>query len=125
MFTGIEHFAIASPDPKRLAEWYVSMLSFRINYEYSGNYFVKAPNGAVIEIIASQGDAGANTLKTPGMRHIAVSVDHFDSAYAELQSKGVKFAGQPYENSGNRLVFFEDADGNYVHLIERVTPLPA
>lgn len=125
MFTGIEHFAIASPDPKRLAEWYVSTLSFRISYEYSGNYFVKAPNGAMIEIIPAQGAPGPNTLKTPGMRHIAVSVDSFDTAYAELQSKGVKFTGQPYENTGNKLVFFEDADGNYVHLIQRLTPLPA
>lgn len=124
MFTGIEHFAIASPDPKRLAEWYVSTLAFRINHEYGGNYFVKAPNGAVIEIIPAQGEPGRNDLHAPGMRHIAISVDSFDTAYAELQVKGVKFSGQPYENSGNRLVFFEDADGNHVHLIERSRPLP-
>ncbi len=125
MFTGIEHFAIASPDPKRLAEWYVSTLSFRINYEYGGNFFVKAPNGAMIEIIPSQGEAGPKQLKSPGMRHVAISVESFDSAYAALQNKGVNFAGQPYEASGNKLVFFEDADGNYVHLIQRLTPLPA
>lgn len=124
MFTGIEHFAIASPDPKRLAEWYVTTLSFRINYEYNGNYFVKAPNGAVIEIIPAQGQAGPNTLKTPGMRHIAIAVDGFEGAYQELRAKGVTFKGEPYENSGNKLVFFEDADGNYVHLIERANPLP-
>ncbi len=125
MFTGIEHFAIASPDPKRLAEWYVSTLSFRINYEYGGNYFVKAPNGVVIEIISAHGEPGPNDLRAPGMRHIAISVDSFDTAYADLKSKNVKFSGEPYENSGNRLVFFEDADGNYVHLIERARPLPA
>jgi glyoxylase I family protein len=125
MFTGIEHFAIASPNPKRLAEWYVSTLSFRINHEYNGNYFVKAPNGAVIEIIPAQGEGGPNTLKTPGMRHIAIAVDSFEQAYGELRSKGVMFTGEPYENSGNRLVFFADADGNHVHLIERASPLPA
>lgn len=124
MFTGIEHFAIASRDPKRLAEWYVSTLSFRINHEYGGNYFVKAPNGAIIEIIPGQGERGPNEPKTPGMRHIAVSVDNFDTALAELRSKGVTPLGQPYVNSGNRLVFFDDADGNLVHLIERRTPLP-
>ncbi len=125
MFTGIEHFAIASPDPKRLAEWYVAHLSFRINHQYDGNYFVKAPNGAIIEIIPAQGERGANAMKTPGLRHIAISVDNFDAAMRELQSKEVKFAGQPFENQGNRLVFFEDADGNLVHLIERDKPLPA
>jgi len=124
MFTGIEHFAIASPDPKSLAEWYVSHLNFHINYEYAGNYFVKALNGAIIEIIPAEGDAGPNSMRTPGLRHIAISVDHFDSAHDELRSKGVKFAGEPFENQGNRLVFFQDADGNLLHLIERHQPLP-
>ncbi len=124
MFTGIEHFAIASPDPKRLAEWYVAKLAFRVNYEYDGNYFVKAPNGAVIEIILAQGEPGPNAMKTPGMRHIAISVDNFDAGMEELKSKEVVFAGQPFENQGNRLVFFEDGDGNLVHLIERQRPLP-
>jgi glyoxylase I family protein len=124
MFTGIEHFAIASPNPKRLAEWYVTNLAFRINYEYDGNYFVKAPNGAVIEIIPAEGERGANAMRTPGMRHIAILVENFDSSYSELESKRVHFAGQPYENQGNRLVFFEDADGNLLHLIERRRPLP-
>ena|ERR1700755_1737490 len=125
MFTGIEHFAIASPNPKKLADWYVDTLSFRINYEYAGNYFVKAPNGVVIEIIPSEGEPGTNQMKTPGMRHIAISVDNFDAGREMLKSKGVKFVGEPFENQGNRLSFFEDGDGNYVHLIERSKPLPA
>ena len=57
MFTGIEHFAIASPNPKELAEWYVRTLDFRHSYEYQGNYFVRAQNGALIEIIPSEGQA--------------------------------------------------------------------
>ena len=125
MFTGIEHFAIASPDPKRLAEWYVKTLAFRINYEYGGNFFVKAPNGGIIEIIPAQGQPGPNEMKTPGLRHIAIAVDNFESSYNELKGKDVKFTGEPYENAGNRLVFFEDVDGNFVHLIERQNPLPA
>src|SRR5580704_10278608 len=56
MFQGLEHTAIASPDPKRLAEWYVQNLDFHINYTYGGNYFVRASNGTVIEIIPSEGD---------------------------------------------------------------------
>lgn len=124
MFTGIEHFAIASPDPQRLAEWYVAKLAFRINYEYAGNYFVKAPNGAILEIVLSQGERGAATPKTPGLRHIAIAVDNFESALEDLRDKNVVFTGPPFENQGNRLVFFEDADGNLLHLIERQQPLP-
>jgi glyoxylase I family protein len=124
MFNGIEHFAIASPNPKRLADWYVSTLEFKLSYEYAGNYFVQARNGALIEIIPGEGPKSESGFRTPGMRHIAISVDDFDSAYQELGSRGVKFEGEPYNNEGNRLVFFTDADGNLIHLIKRDKPLP-
>lgn len=124
MFTGIEHFAIASPNPKQLAEWYVENLDFCINYEYDGNYFVKAGNGVVIEIIRSEGEPGPNAFRTPGMRHIAIAVEDFDQAYSELKNKGIEFTAEPYWNQKNRLVFFKDPDGNQIHLIYRENPLP-
>lgn len=123
MFTGIEHFAIASPNPKRLAEWYVANLEFEISFEYAGNYFVEAKNGALIEIIPAEGQAPAAGIRTPGMRHIAISVDDFDSAYRHLRDAGVTLDGEPYTNAGNRLAFFRDADGNLLHLIHRMKPL--
>lgn len=124
MFIGVEHFAIASPNPQALAEWYASHLAFRINYEYAGNYFVKAPNGAMIEIIPSNGERAEANRQTPGMRHIAIAVENFDAAHESLKKRGVTFDGEPYVNSGNRLVFFKDPDGNLIHLIERAEPLP-
>ncbi|MGA8030651.1 MAG: VOC family protein [Bryobacteraceae bacterium] len=124
MFTGIEHFAIASPNPKRLAEWYVSHLEFEISFEYAGNYFIEAKNGNLIEIIPAEGERAESGMRTPGMRHIAISVDDFDAAYQQLTTQGVKFEGEPYMNDGNRLVFFKDSDGNLIHLIKRKTPLP-
>ena len=124
MFTGIEHFAIASPNPRALASWYVDHLEFRMNYEYGGNYFVKAQNGFVIEIMPSDGEPPLNDVRTPGMRHIAISVENFDAAYEQLKQKGVPFTGEPYFNQDNHLVFFKDPDGNQIHLIERANPLP-
>ena len=124
MFTGLEHTAIASPDPARLAEWYVQNLGFRINFEYAGNYFVRAPNGSMLEIIPSEGDRGPNSLKDPGIRHLAVTVEDFDAAHERLRSSGVKFLTEPYVAQGNRLVFFTDGDGNILHLIHREKPLP-
>jgi glyoxylase I family protein len=123
MFTGIEHFAIASPNPKRLAEWYVANLEFEICFEYAGNYFVQAKNGGLIEIIPSEGGRATAEMRTPGLRHIAILVEDFDAGYAQLQKQGVSFVAEPYENQGNRLVFFYDVDGNLVHLIQRSKPL--
>jgi glyoxylase I family protein len=124
LFTGLEHTAIASPNPKLLARWYVDNLSFAINFEYDGNYFVKAPNGAMLEIVPAEGPAPDTQSRTPGLRHLAVAVADFDAAYAELKTKGVHFTNEPFSNQGNRLVFFTDADGNLLHLIEREHPLP-
>jgi catechol 2,3-dioxygenase-like lactoylglutathione lyase family enzyme len=124
MFQGLEHTAIASPDPKRLAEWYVQNLDFRINYTYAGNYFVRASNGTLIEIIPSEGDRAPQHMKDPGIRHLAISVDNFDAATEELRKRGIEFLTQPTEVQGNRLIFFSDADGNYLHLIQRPQPLP-
>ena len=124
MFRGLEHTAIASPDPKRLAKWYVHNLDFRINYTYDGNYFVRAADGSMLEIIPSVGDRAPQQMKDPGIRHLAVSVDNFDAALAELRKRGVQFLTEPFANQGNRLVFFADSDGNILHLIQRERPLP-
>ncbi len=124
MFNGLEHTAIASPDPKKLAQWYVDHLEFHINFEYAGNYFVKAKNGTMLEIIPSEGERGSNKMKDVGIRHLAIAVDDFDAAHKQLQSENVHFLVEPYETQGNRLVFFADGDGNIVHLIHRQKPLP-
>jgi glyoxylase I family protein len=124
MFIGLEHTAIASPDPQKLAQWYVDHLEFHINFAYDGNYFVKAKNGSMLEIIPSVGERGSNNMKDPGIRHLAIAIEDFDKAHEELKAKGVKFLGEPFNNQGNRLVFFADGDGNIVHLIHREKPLP-
>lgn len=124
MFRGLEHTAIASPNPKRLAQWYVDHLEFKINFEYDGNYFVKAANGTVLEIIPSEGERGEAKMKDPGIRHLAIQVDDFETARAHLQRAGVKFLAEPTGSQGNRIVFFADGDGNFLHLIHRQKPLP-
>ena len=128
MFQGIEHAAISSPNPQKLAEWYVEHLEFQINFSYAGNYFVKAKNGAMLEIIPADRPLAAPqnmaNNKDGGIRHLAIIPDNFDEAHAQLKSKGVTFVGEPFETQGNRLVFFNDLDGNLLHLIYREKPLP-
>ena len=124
MFKGLEHTGIASPNPRNLAQWYVDHLDFVINFEYDGNYFVKAADGTMLEIIPSEGDRIEQAMKSPGLRHLAISVDDFDAAYDRLVKAGVRFLTQPGNVKGNRLVFFADGDGNLVHLVQREKPLP-
>lgn len=122
MYKGIEHTAIASPNPETLAQWYVETLGLRIVHRYDGNVFVKAPDGTMLEIIPSVGDPVKTEMKTPGIRHLAIAVDDFESAMKDLQAKGVKM-GNLVSVGENRLAFFNDPEGNILHLIYRAAAI--
>jgi glyoxylase I family protein len=122
MYKGIEHTAIATPDPEALASWYETTLNFPIVHRYGGNIFVKAPDGTMLEIIPSEGDPVKTAMKTPGIRHLAISTDDIDAGKKDLVSKGVEVI-QELNAGGNRLVFFLDPEGNILHLIYRETPI--
>ena len=125
MVTGIEHTAIASTDPAKLAQWYVDHLDFRINYRSSNSKtrFVKAANGSMIEIIESKGASPAPGMKDPGIRHMAMTVGDFPAACQRLKALGVEFLSEPSTVGGNSTVFFRDCDGNILHLLHREKPL--
>ena len=126
MVQGIEHTAIASPDPARLAKWYVDHLNFTINYKSanSSTHFVKAPDGSMIEIIESKGDAmRPPAMRDAGIRHMAMLVSDFEAAYARLKELGVTFLSDAQTVGGNSTVFFADGDGNILHLLHRERPL--
>src|ERR1035438_489493 len=127
MITGIEHVAIASPDPLRLALWYVERLDFVINYQpaQSRTVFIKAADGSMIEIIESApATAPAEGMNAAGLRHLALTVADFAAAYARLKEMGVRFLIDAQTTKGNSLGFFADREGNLLHLLHRETPLP-
>ena len=123
MIQGIEHTAIAAADAASLAGWYVDVLGFAEIYRSANAIFVRTPNGSMIEIINAEGTREKAGMKTPGIRHLALTVSDFDSAYAQLQAKNVAFLGDPQDSKGNRTVFFTDPEGNILHLLFRATPL--
>jgi len=127
MITGIEHVAIASPDPARLAQWYVEILGFAVNHRSttSRTVFVKAPDGSMIEIVeASEASAGTPGMSAPGLRHLALTVRDFEVACQQLKERRIPFLGEPTTKAGNSIVFFTDLDGNLLHLLHREAPLP-
>ena len=120
---GIEHVAIAATDITALADWYVRVLGFSIVYQSANATFVRAEDGSMIEIIHADTDRGDQTMKTQGIRHLALKVADFDAAYTRLREQQVTFVGEPQESKGNRVVFFTDPEGNYLHLLYRPAPL--
>ncbi len=124
MVKGIEHAAIASPNPEKLAQWYVDNLGFIINYQSKNATFVKAPDGSMIEMIVSEGELARPRQKDPGLRHLALAVDDFENVYARLKAAGATFLTEPVSSKGNQVVFFTDPEGNILHLIQREQPMP-
>ena len=126
MIQGIEHTELASPDPEKLAQWYVEHLGLAINYHSPATKttFVKAPNGSMLEILrANDAPRPPQAFRDPGIRHLAIAVDDFDAVYNRLRAEGVQFLTEPENNKGNLVVFFADPDGNFLHLIQRERPL--
>ena len=123
MLVGIEHTAIASPDPRKLAQWYVETLGFVINYDSGKTFFIKAPDGSMIEIITSEGGLAPKAMKDAGLRHLALTVSDYDAAFAQLTAKGVSFLGEPIVNADLKVAFFTDPEGNFLHIIQRQKPL--
>lgn len=124
MITGIEHTAIAAANLEALAAFYVDMLGFEINYRSQNAIFVRAENGSMLELIHAEGERQSATMRTPGIRHIALTVDDFDATYVRLVARGLHFTTDPIQNNGTRVVFFTDPEGNILHLLHRETPLP-
>ena len=127
MVTGIEHTAIASPNPMKLARWYVDHLDFVINFQppNSSTVFVRAPGGHMLELIEAASPASAAPgMREPGLRHLAVMVSDFDGMCSRLAAAGVAFLTAPEKVHGNSLAFFTDCDGNILHLLHRETPMP-
>ncbi len=123
MIRSIEHIAIVAADSKALARWYCDILEFEmiLENEESRTWFVRLPGGGILEFLPSN-----DRTRTPGaaddagIRHIALSVDDFDSACRVLESRGAAFVGPYRETSaGTRFNFLADPEGNLLQIVYR------
>ena len=124
MHFGVEHIGVAARDPARLKDWYVRTLGATLVYDNGRRppaFFVGLPGGPMLEIY--EGDfalkeTGDNALS--GWRHLALRVDSIEAARAELAARGVSFP-DPVKpaGGGGQVLFFRDAEGNLLHLVER------
>ncbi len=126
MITGIEHLAIYAKDTKKLSDWYVDMFDGKIVYDNGkGTYFVAFSDKSMIEFCSNESEENVLTaLETPGIRHIALSVDDFDAAVAKVKEAGVEVLKEAaVAANGIGTMFFRDPEGNILHFISRPAPL--
>ena len=119
-----EHQGLAARDPVSLKNWYVRVLGARLVFDTGGSspaFFLALPGGLLLEIYQSTSavpQTSDNSLA--GWRHLALRVDALEAARDELAARGVAFDG-PIKpaGGGGRVLFFRDAEGNLLHLVER------
>ena len=120
----VEHIGLAAQDPTALKDWYVRSLGARVvftNGETPPAWFIELPGGVWLEIY--QGNYGVKEIsdnKLQGWRHLALTVESIEHARHDLQSRGVSITEQiKPAGGGGRVLFFQDPDGNLLHLVER------
>jgi catechol 2,3-dioxygenase-like lactoylglutathione lyase family enzyme len=124
MNISIEHIAIPAADAVALKNWYVRVLGARVvhdNGQSPPTLLIALPGGGWFEIYAAEKplpERGNNKLA--GFRHVALRVPSLDAAKAGLEKRGVKFTGEIRPAAGGgKVLFFEDGEGNLLHLVER------
>ena len=119
-----EHFGLPAKDPVALKDWYVKMLGAEMVFEISKAppaFFVGFGPGLMLEIYQAGFYSGETSKhELAGWRHLALRVESIEATRAEMESRGVQFM-DPVKPAagGGRVLFFKDAEGNLLHLVER------
>lgn len=113
LFLGVEHpglYPYADASGREIAEWYSQTFGFRMT-EGSIGFFLEGPGPGRIEVLKE----GATDRS-----HVAIEVADFESAMADLRSRGFDFE-TPKIFPDVKAVFMKQTDpaGNRVHLIWR------
>ncbi|HKI70029.1 MAG TPA: VOC family protein [Verrucomicrobiae bacterium] len=129
MHFSVEHVGLPARDPRRLMEWYVNILGAQLRYKDGQTppaFFVALPDGLMLEIYQATGSLPETSdNKLGGWRHLALHVDCLETAKAELEQRGLKFTESiKPAGGGGRVLFFQDAEGNLLHLVERPADSP-
>jgi len=121
----VEHIGIPATDPVTLKNWYVRVLGARLvwdNGQTPPSFLIALAGDAMLEIYPANAvsNPGRGDNQQAGFRHVALRVDSIEAAKAELTKRGVKFDEEIRPAAGGGTVlFFEDGDGNLLHLVER------
>jgi len=125
---GLDHVGVVTTDLERAVRFYVDRLGFRettrLETTHSGTIVFVSIDGCEVELFGNgkppDPNATASAGSVVGYKHISLLVDSVDQEYARLKGLGVEFMMGPTDaESGLRLAFLRDPDGNPIELLQR------
>ncbi len=118
MITRLDFVAVPSRDAERSRAFYLETLGLRPD-----------PRGSRFEFWVGETCFGIWEPEKMGMpfapqknAHLALHVEDVAEARAQLEAKGVEFAGETFDTSVCHMAFFCDPDGNDLMLHHRYAP---
>jgi len=121
----LDHLALVATDVERAVRFFTDLLGFkesgRLETSHSGTIVFVSLGGTQIELFGTgEAKAAPAADRAVGFKHVALLVEDIDGEYARLKAAGVEFTMVPTTvESGLRIAFFKDPDGNALELMQR------
>jgi catechol 2,3-dioxygenase-like lactoylglutathione lyase family enzyme len=124
LVNGVDFLGICTSDLARSMDWYENVLGLQPSKKWQGGG--EDPLGAEFETgnltLALIDSARIGLEVRPNNHPIALHVDDFEAAKAELESRGVEFKTDVIDSGVCWQAYFEDPDGNSIGIHHRYAP---
>lgn len=120
IITGVDFVTVPTEDYGRAAKFYGEVLGLPFSKKWGDRPAGEFETGTVT-IAVMQSDAFGEEFAPHGAP-IALRVDDFEAAKAELESRGVEFIGDTIDSGVCLQAIFKDPDGNTLDIHHRYAP---
>ena len=120
LITGTDFVAIASTDFERTRAFFEEQLGMPLSVRWGQMPAGEFETGS-LTLAVMQSDAFGMEFR-PNGAPIALHVEDFAAARAELEARGVEFVGDTIDSGVCHQAFFRDPDGNLLGIHHRYAP---
>jgi predicted enzyme related to lactoylglutathione lyase len=120
LVTGVDFVTVPTKDYEAAAEFYGTVLGLPFGKRWGQKPAGEFETGT-LTIAVMQSDAFGLEFQ-PHTLPIALHVEDFQAAHAELESRGVSFKGDTIDSGVCYMAHFEDPDGNMLMIHHRYAP---
>ena len=118
--TGVDFVAVPTRDLDAAMRFYGETLGLQRSAHSAERGFAEYENGTVTLSVYSPESFGLEYA--PNKNALALHVEDVEAARAELEGRGVEFAGDILDTGVCHMAFFSDPDGNALMLHHRYAP---